>query len=508
MSIGERKQYSISDRYVEESGKVFLTGVQALARLPIQQLRTDRDKGLNTASLLAGYPGSPLAGLNFEIENAKRLVPDLPIVHRPLLNEEHGATAVMGSQLAAEQPDCAFDGIVGFWYGKAPGLDRAGDALRHAVFTGTSRLGGAVAIVGDDPAAKSSTLPSSSDATLFDLHMPILYPGDVQEILTLGMHAISLSRITGAWTALKIVDAVADGSGTIDLASTVIEPIVPNLEIDGVKYEHHPDAKLLPPNNLALEKDLRVVRSELVRRYTVANNLNPTIVDPPDAWIGLIASGFTYHELRHALHAIGLRTLDDIESAGIRLLHLQLPVPFDPQNIRNFSRGLEEILVIEEKNPTAEWLVKDALYGSANQPRVLGKTYPDGRPLMPSHGILDADTMVQGLYDRLSLRVSDRLTSPKARSERRQLIPLDADRSPYFCSGCPHNSSTKVPEGSLIGAGIGCHTMVLLMDEEQVGNIAGVTAMGNEGMQWVGICLLYTSPSPRDRQKSRMPSSA
>ena len=487
MSIGEQKQYSIRDRYIQDSGKVFLTGVQALARLPIQQLRTDRHKGLNTASFLAGYPGSPLAGLNFEIENAKNLVPDLPIVHRPLLNEEHGATAVMGSQLAAEQQDCAFDGIVGFWYGKAPGLDRAGDALRHAVFTGTSRLGGAVAIVGDDPAAKSSTLPSSSDATLFDLHMPILYPGDVQEILTLGMHAVSLSRLTGAWTALKVVDAVADGSGTIDLASTIIEPIVPNLEIEGVQYEHRPDAKLLPPNNLALEKDLRVVRSELVRRYTVANNLNPTITNPPDAWIGIIASGFTYHELRHALHSIGLRNLNDIENAGIRLLHLQLPVPFDPQNIRNFSMGLEEILVIEEKNPTAEWLVKDALYGSANQPRVLGKTYPDGRPLMPSHGILDADTMVQGLFDRLSLRAADRVTSPKVGNKQRQLIPLDTNRSPYFCSGCPHNSSTKVPEDSLIGAGIGCHTMVLLMDEEQVGNIAGVTAMGNEGMQWVGM---------------------
>ena len=283
MSIGQQKQYSIRDRYIQDSGKVFLTGVQALARLPIQQLRTDRNKGLHTASFLAGYPGSPLAGLNFEIENAKNLVPDLPIVHRPLLNEEHGATAVMGSQLAAEQQDCAFDGIVGFWYGKAPGLDRAGDALRHAVFTGTSRLGGAVAIVGDDPAAKSSTLPSSSDATLFDLHMPILYPGDVQEILTLGMHAVSLSRLTGAWTALKVVDAVADGSGTIDLESTIIEPIVPNLEIEGVQYEHRPDAKLLPPNNLALERDLRVVRSELVRRYTVANNLNPTITNPPDA---------------------------------------------------------------------------------------------------------------------------------------------------------------------------------------------------------------------------------
>ena len=487
MSIGEQKQYSIRDRYIQDSGKVFLTGVQALARLPIQQLRTDRNKGLNTASFLAGYPGSPLAGLNFEIENAKNLVPDLPIVHRPLLNEEHGATAVMGSQLAAEQQDCAFDGIVGFWYGKAPGLDRAGDALRHAVFTGTSRLGGAVAIVGDDPAAKSSTLPSSSDATLFDLHMPILYPGDVQEILTLGMHAVSLSRLTGAWTALKVVDAVADGSGTIDLESTIIEPIVPNLEIEGVQYEHRPDAKLLPPNNLALEKDLRVVRSELVRRYTVANNLNPTITNPPDAWIGIIASGFTYHELRHALHSIGLRNLNDIENAGIRLLHLQLPVPFDPQNIRNFSMGLEEILVIEEKNPTAEWLVKDALYGSANQPRVLGKTRPNGQPLMPSHGILDADTMVQGLFDRLSLRAADRVTPPKVGNKQRQLIPLATNRSPYFCSGCPHNSSTKVPEDSLIGAGIGCHTMVLLMDEEQVGNIAGVTAMGNEGMQWVGM---------------------
>ena len=487
MSIGEQSKYSIRDRYIQDSGKVFLTGVQALARLPIQQLRSDRHKGLNTASFLAGYPGSPLAGLNFEIENAKNLVPDLPIVHRPLLNEEHGATAVMGSQLAAEQQDCAFDGIVGFWYGKAPGLDRAGDALRHAVFTGTSRLGGAVAIVGDDPAAKSSTLPSSSDATLFDLHMPILYPGDVQEILTLGMHAVSLSRLTGAWTALKVVDAVADGSGTIDLASTIIEPIIPNLEIEGVQYEHHPDAKLLPPNNLALEKDLRVVRSELVRRYTVANNLNPTITNPPDAWIGIIASGFTYHELRHALHSIGLRSLNDIENAGIRLLHLQLPVPFDPQNIRNFSMGLEEILVIEEKNPTAEWLVKNALYGSANQPRVLGKTYPDGRPLMPSHGILDADTMVQGLFDRLSLRAADKVTPPKVENTQRQLIPLDTNRSPYFCSGCPHNSSTKVPEDSLIGAGIGCHTMVLLMDEEQVGNIAGVTAMGNEGMQWVGM---------------------
>ena len=483
----DSNEYKISDRYVKNSGSVFLTGVQALARIPIQQLRADKQRGLNTAAFLAGYPGSPLAGLDIEIEKAKSLVSDLPIIHRPVLNEEHGATAVMGSQLAAEQPDCNYDGIIGLWYGKAPGLDRAGDALRHAVFTGTSRNGGAVAIVGDDPAAKSSTLPSSSDASLVDLHMPILYPGDVNDVLTLGMHAISLSRITGAWTALKIVAAVADGSGTVDLESTVVSPKVPDLSINGKQYHHRPDAKLLPPNNLAIEKDLRMVRSELVRRYTVANNLNPTTVDPDDAWIGLIASGFTYREMRHALYNIGLRTEQDIKAAGIRLLYLQLPIPFDPHNIRKFAKGLEEIIVIEEKNPTAEWLVKDALYGSSHQPRVLGKSHPDGRTLMPSHGILNADAMIHGLYERLALRISDKLISPQRTEKDKNLIPLSTQRSPYFCSGCPHNASTKVPENSLIGAGIGCHTMVLLMDEDRVGDVAGVTAMGNEGMHWIGM---------------------
>ena len=428
-----------------------------------------------------------MAGLNFEIEKAKNLVPEFPVIHRPVLNEEHGATAVMGSQLAAEQPDCVYDGIVGLWYGKAPGLDRASDALRHAVFTGTSRNGGAVAIVGDDPAAKSSTLPTSSDATLVDLHMPILYPGDVSEVLSLGMHAIALSRITGAWTALKVVTAIADGSGTIDLSSTIIDPQVPDLTIDGKPYLHHPDGKLLLPNNLDLEHDLRTSRAELVRRYTVANNLNPITVNPPDAWIGLIASGFTYHEMLHALSTIGLRTPQEIFKAGIRLLHLQLPIPFDPQNIRNFANGLEEIIVVEEKNPTAEWLVKDALYGSSSQPRVIGKSHPDGRPLMPSHGILDANAMVSGIYERLSLRISDRLEPPRDQNGQRDLIPLNVERSPYFCSGCPHNTSTKVPDGALVGAGIGCHTMVLLMDDERVGNISGVTAMGNEGMQWIGM---------------------
>ena len=478
--------YKLEDRYRADHGRTFLTGIQALARIPIQQLRVDRTKGLNTAAFVSGYQGSPLGGFDVEVARAAALVPDLAIVNQPAVNEELAATAVMGSQLAAEQPDCRYDGVLGIWYGKAPGLDRAGDALRHAVFAGTSRHGGAIAIVGDDPAAKSSTLPSSSDATLVDLHMPILYPGDVQEVLDLGMHAVALSRITGLWTAMKIVAAVADGNGTVDLDPEHVVPVVPDLTIDGKPYEHHPDGQLLTPHTLELERDFREARSELVRRYTIANRLNHTTIDPPDAWIGLVASGFTYHELLHALGRLGLTTHAEIAAVGIRLLHMRVPVPFDPSIIRTFARGLDEILIVEEKNPTLEWLVKDALYGGPDQPRVVGKTHPDGRTLMPNHGILDADTILVGLRERLSARLADRLT-PEPTVREHALLPLSIERTPYFCSGCPHNWGTKVPEDALVGAGIGCHGMVLLMEEDKVGRSAGITAMGSEGSQWIGM---------------------
>jgi len=478
--------YQLEDRYRADHGRTFLTGIQALARIPIQQLRVDRANGLHTAAFVSGYQGSPLGGFDVEVARAAALVPDLAIVNQPAVNEELAATAVMGSQLVAEQPDCRYDGVLGIWYGKAPGLDRAGDALRHAVFAGTSRHGGAIAIVGDDPAAKSSTLPSSSDAALVDLHMPILYPGDVQEVLDLGMHAVALSRITGLWTALKIVAAVADGNGTVDLDPEHVVPVVPDLTIDGRPYEHHPDGQLLTPHTLELERDFREARSELVRRYTIANHLNHTTIDPPDAWIGLVASGFTYHELLHALGRLGLTTHAEIAAVGIRLLHMRVPVPFAPSIIRTFARGLDEILIVEEKNPTLEWLVKDALYGGPDQPRVVGKTHPDGRTLMPNHGILDADTILVGLRERLSARLADRLT-PEPTVREHALLPLSIERTPYFCSGCPHNWGTKVPEDALVGAGIGCHGMVLLMDEDKVGKSAGITAMGSEGTQWIGM---------------------
>lgn len=483
--------YTLTDRYTRVEGRVFLTGVQALARIPIDQLRLDRAAGLNTAAFLSGYPGSPLGGFDQEAARAAALAPDLPIICQPGVNEELGATAVMGSQLAAEQPDFRYDGVLGIWYGKAPGLDRAGDALRHAAFAGTSRQGGAIALVGDDPAAKSSTLPSSSDATIYDLHMPLFYPGDVQETIDLSRHAVALSRMTGMWTAMKIVAPVADGSGTVDVGPDRVQLVTPDLSIpgdpNGTIYEPHPSGELLTPYTLALEQDFRTIRLVLAQRYASANRLNHATADPADAWIGMIASGYTYHELLEAFRRLGLTSIAEIENAGIRLLQMQMPLSIDAANIRHFARGLDEVVVIEEKNPTLEWLVKDALYGASHQPRVVGKTHEDGRTLMRSYGILDAGAMLDGLRERLSPRIADRLTPPEPAPRERTLIPLSVDRSPYFCSGCPHNRSTKVPDGSLVGVGIGCHGMVQLMDEEKVGNLAGLTAMGGEGVQFIGM---------------------
>jgi indolepyruvate ferredoxin oxidoreductase len=480
-------EYQLSDRYRRTEGTVFLTGIQALARIPIEQLRRDKADGLHTAAFLSGYPGSPLGGLDLEIARAIALTPELEIIHQPAVNEELGATSVMGSQLAPGRPDATHEGVVGFWYGKAPGLDRAGDALRHGVFAGSSPKGGAVVLVGDDPACKSSTMPSSSDATLVDLHMPILYPGTTQECVELGLHAVAMSRASGLWSSMKIVTPVADGSGTVTLPVLDRAPVSPSVEIGGTRWVPHPSAQFLGPRMVEVEREFREVRLPLAKMYGIENRLNRISVSPRDAWIGLVATGFTYYELLDALRRLGLNDERAIANAGIRLLQLRMPVPFDSDLVRNFAKGLEEIVVVEEKNPTLEWLIKDALYGGPDQPRVLGKTHENGSTLMRSWGRLDADAMLAGLRDRLTPRIADRLAPERAPGGNRELIPLTVTRTPYFCSGCPHNWSTKVPEDALVGAGTGCHGMTLLMDPERVGDGIGITAMGNEGAQWIGM---------------------
>ncbi|MCI0345437.1 MAG: hypothetical protein L0221_08330, partial [Chloroflexi bacterium] len=257
--------YRLDDRYQAERGTAFLTGTQALARIPVEQLRVDRRAGRNTAALVTGYPGSPLGGFDRAVAAAARLSPDLPIICRPALNEEYAATAVMGSQLAAAQPDHRYDGVLGIWYGKAPGVDRATDALRHAVYAGTSAMGGAIALVGDDPIAKSSSVPSSSAGILSDLHIPLLYPGDPAEALDLGRHAVALSRISGLWAALKIVSDVADGTASVELDIDRVQPVVPH--VGGLTYDRAPEGRLLTPRTLALEREIYEIRYELAAAY-------------------------------------------------------------------------------------------------------------------------------------------------------------------------------------------------------------------------------------------------
>jgi len=488
--------YRLEDRYEREDGRVHLTGIQALARICVEQLRMDRAAGLRTAALLSGYPGSPLGGFDMEVGRLLRQVTDLPIVHQPAVNEELGASAVMGSQLAAARPDAKHDGVVGFWYGKAPGLDRATDAIRHGVFAGTARHSGAVALVGDDPMAKSSTMPSSSDAALISLHMPILYPGTAQECLELGLHAVAISRASGLWSAMKIVTPVADGGGTVDLPVLSEPPILPELEVDGVPWRNTPSAVFLGPRMVDVEREFHEVRSVLAHRYGVENKLNRITVDPEDAWVGLVATGFTYHQLLDALRRLGFANEEALAAAGIRSCSSRMPVPFDRDLVRHFARGLEEIVVVEEKNPSLEWLIKDALYGTASPPRVLGKTHEDGRQLMRMWGRLDADAITPGLRERLAARLDQRMTpaATVAPPKKRTRIPLSVNRTPFFCSGCPHNWGTKVPEGTLVGAGTGCHGMSLLMDPERVGETIGITAMGNEGAHWIGMSPFVDTP--------------
>jgi indolepyruvate ferredoxin oxidoreductase len=475
-------QYQLNDRYQSDEGTVFLTGIQALARLPLEQLRADRRAGLNTAAFVSGYQGSPLGGYGQAVEAAARVDSDLPITFRQAMNEEYGATAVMGSQLASARPDARHDGVVGIWYGKAPGVDRAADALRHAVYAGTSMHGGAIALVGDDPNAKSSTVPSSSAGQVFGMHMPLLYPGDPGEALDLGRHAIAMSRATGLWSAVKIVADVADATASIHLHPDRVRPVMPLM--DGSPYQHTPYGQLLTPMTVEIEREIVEVRYELARRYAADNKLNYITVNPTDAWVGIVSSGITYREVREALDRLGLHTDHEIEEAGIRLLKMGMPMPFNPRTIREFAHGLSELIVVEEKQPNIESLIKDALYATADRPVIVGKSDEREQPMLPGWGALDADTIVPVLRARLAARLDERL-APLPRE--RMLIPLAVERAPFFCSGCPHNRSTEVPEGAVVGAGIGCHTMTLLMDPERVGDIAGLTCMGNEGTQWIGM---------------------
>lgn len=486
----QRPDVTLRDRYALEQGTVLLSGVQALVRVMLDQVRADRRRGLRTATFVSGYQGSPLGGLDQEILRLGDLADQHALHFTPGLNEELAATAVYGSQLAMGLPSPRFDGVTGFWYGKNPGLDRAMDALRHANFAGTHPQGGAVALVGDDPSSKSSTLPSAAEATLASLYVPTFFPGTLQEVLDLGLHAVACSRASGLWSAMKIVTAVADAAGTVQVWPERVGPVLPEAVVDGRPYRHEPNGNLLAPASLELERSLFEVRLELARRYAALNQLNPVAVPTRDAWLGIVAAGRTYYELVQALRDLGLDQAG-LERAGIRLMKVGMLYPHDREAFRAFARGLHEVLVVEDKLPFLERAVRDALYGGPDQPRVVGKADERDAPLVPAEGSLDADAIALAVAQRLASRVTldgvaARLDAIRARREAATRIGPTLARTPAFCSGCPHNTSTANPDGTLVGAGIGCHTMVLLSPEGK-GTITGITQMGGEGAQLAGM---------------------
>jgi indolepyruvate ferredoxin oxidoreductase len=488
-----RPDVSLADKYLLEQGTVFLSGTQALVRVLLDQVRSDRRRGLKTATFVSGYQGSPLGGLDKEILGLGEIATDHGLHFTAGLNEELAATAVYGSQLAPSLPGPLVDGVTGVWYGKNPGLDRAADALRHANFAGTHPHGGALALVGDDPSCKSSTLPSAAEATLAALSMPTFFPGTLQEVLDFGLHAVACSRASGLWSAMKVVTNIADSAGTVQVWPARVGAVIPEVEDPsrpGQPYRHVPNGNLLAPVSMDLERSLFGVRLEIARQYAALNQLNVVTVPTRDAWLGVVAAGKVYYELVQALDDLGLDQRA-LERAGVRLLKVGMLYPHDRASFRAFGRGLEEVLVVEEKLPFLETALRDALYGTADAPRIVGKRDEHDAPLLAAESDLDADAIAVALASRLGGRV--RLDSVDARvaliEARRGATARTAPtlaRTPMFCSGCPHNTSTANPDDTLLGAGIGCHTMVLLAPEGK-GTITGITQMGGEGAQFVGM---------------------
>ena len=476
--------YDLADRFRSGSGSVLLTGVQAIARQFVEQQVRDIRAGKRVATFVSGYQGSPLGGVDKMLLGMPKVLVEHDITFVPGMNEELAATSVWGSQadLTVSAPDAmpTHDGVVGVWYGKGPGVDRATDALRHANMYGVNPNGGMVLYVGDDPASKSSTVPAVSERSLAALGIPVLFPRNAGEIVTMGMHAVALSRASGCIVALKIVADVADGAWTVD-GSVADESItVPQIEWEGRPFVYQQRPMAAPTDSVISEADLYGPRWAIVNAYNAANDLDVIELNPTDATVGIAATGTTFDAVRQALLDLGA---DDatLSHAGIRLLRIGMPYPLGAERLLEFADGLEEILVVEDKTAFIETQVREILYGTPNAPRILGKKDAKGRRLMPVDGELTAGRLLAPLRRVLRERVELKRSLPAPL----QLDVLSTKRAAYFCSGCPHNRSTAIPEGSIAGGGIGCHTMVTMSGRTDSA-VTGLTQMGGEGAQWIG----------------------
>ncbi len=480
----DMRAFSLDDKYSLITGEIYLTGIQALARLCLLQKQRDLDAGLNTAGFISGYRGSPLGGLDQALWSIGDRLKQNDITFQPGLNEDLAATAVWGSQQLNLFPDAKFEGVFGLWYGKGPGIDRSGDVFKHANAAGTSEHGGVLLCMGDDHTAKSSTLPHQGEFSLMDAGMPILNPASLQEILDYGLYGWAMSRYSGCWVGLKTISETMDSSASVSADNNRVQIIKPHdfkLPEGGVHIR---------VADTALEQEARLHQYKLFAAiaFAQANGLNRVVIDTPNPRLGIITTGKSYLDVRQALNDLGIdsKLAYDI---GIRLYKIGMPWPLDKQGVREFAKGLDEILVVEEKRALIENQLKEQLYNWTDQsrPRVVGKCDEHGEWLLPSMDELTPARIARVIAERIgryvtSETIRDRLAFLLQKEKSLQSGSLSMQRVPHFCSGCPHNTSTRVPEGSRATAGIGCHYMVKWMNR----NTDTFTQMGGEGVPWIG----------------------
>jgi indolepyruvate ferredoxin oxidoreductase len=472
---------ALDEKFAPGPTVAFMTGIDALARLPVLQHELDLRAGLNTAGFISGYRGSPLGGLDQALWSANTTLEHHNVQFQPGINEELAATAVWGSQQLGIVSDSEFDGVFGMWYGKGPGVDRSMDAIKHANAFGTSQYGGVLAIAGDDHACKSSTLPHQSEHMFMGASVPVLAPSNVQEVLDFGIYGWAMSRFTGCWVALKaITDNMDSAMGVeIDQARYPIRlPPPQSLSPDGMNARW-------PDTPLDQEKRLNRYKIYAARLFASINGLNRIVIDTPKPMLGIITSGKAYLDVMEALSLLAIDA-STASRLGIRVLKVGMPWPLDPEIVQVFTAGVSEVLVVEEKRSVIEDQLTSQLYNLAGaaRPRIFGEFDDEGESLLPNSGELNPDQVANAIADRLTALGLAPPRRPCALSSAGLLTSDDTPtRTPHFCSGCPHNTSTKVPEGSVAMGGIGCHYMATWMPDRDTRTFS---QMGGEGAAWIG----------------------
>ena len=490
---------TLDDKYTLERGRAYMSGIQALVRLPMLQKARDTAAGLNTAGFISGYRGSPLGGLDLALWKAKQHLASNAVVFQPGINEDLAATAVWGTQQVNLYPGAKYDGVYAMWYGKGPGVDRSGDVFKHGNSAGSSRHGGVLVLAGDDHACKSSTLAHQSEHIFKACGLPVLFPSNVQEYLDFGLHGWAMSRYSGLWVAMKCVTDVVESSASVDIDPHRTQIVLPTdfMLPEGGLNIRWPD----PP--LVQEARLLDYKWYAALAYVRANKLDRIEIDSPQARFGIITGGKAYLDVRQALVDLGL---DDETCAriGIRLYKVGCVWPLEAQGAQAFARGLDEILVVEEKRQILEYAIKEELYNwpDGQRPRVFGKfdekdgaggewSVPMGNWLLPAHYELSPALIAKAIATRLDKfdlpsdvrsRIAARIAVIEAKEKALAKPKVTVERKPWFCSGCPHNTSTNVPDGSRAVAGIGCHYMTVWMDR----NTSTFSQMGGEGVPWTG----------------------